>query len=90
MQRKYAFEIISEDGLTRAKPIAIPMEPNHKLAKSTSPLFHMPDMYRLLSSKLIYLTLTRPKLAYTMHILHNSCTALGVIIGMLLSVLFII
>lgn len=44
-QGKYALDIVSEVGLTGAKPIYTPMESNHKLATSTSPFFHMPDQY---------------------------------------------
>lgn len=66
-QRKYVLEIISEAGLYGAKPISTPMEPNHKLAKSTSSPFHIPDRYRRLIGKLIYLTLTYLELSYDVH-----------------------
>lgn len=52
-------EIVSEAGLTGAKPASTPMEPNHKLAKSASPFVHFPDHYHRLIRKLIYVTLTR-------------------------------
>lgn len=68
-QRKYTLEIISEIGLTGAKPVSTSIEPNHQLTKSSRPLFDMPDRYRILIGKLIYLTITHPELAYLVHIL---------------------
>lgn len=47
------------------------MESNHKLVKSTSPLFHMPNRYSRLigKTKLIYLTLIYPELVHAVHTL---------------------
>lgn len=45
------------------------MEPNHKLAESTSYLLDKPEWYRCLIGKLIYLILTHPELAYAVHTL---------------------
>lgn len=47
-QQKYALEIVLEAGLSGAKSISTPIEPNHKLAKSTSAFRDMPDRYRRL------------------------------------------
>lgn len=66
-QRKYTLELISETGLLGAKPTSTPIEPNHNLTKSTSSLFHLPDRYRCLVGKLIYLTITGPDLAFIFH-----------------------
>lgn len=68
-QWKYTLEIISEVGLSEAKPFSIPIEPNHRLATSTLVFFHMLDRYYYLIGKLIYLTLARPKLAFVVHTL---------------------
>ncbi|KAI5670896.1 hypothetical protein M9H77_11260 [Catharanthus roseus] len=68
-QRKYTLEILSEMGLLGAKPASTPVEPNHQLAKASGSLFDNPDSYRRLIGKLIYLTLTRPELAYAVHTL---------------------
>lgn len=68
-QRKYALEIIQDTGLTNSKPATFPMEQNHKLALSESPLLEHPEMYRSLVGRLIYLGVTRPDLAYSVHIL---------------------
>ncbi|KAI5664580.1 hypothetical protein M9H77_23903 [Catharanthus roseus] len=56
-------------GLLGAKPASTPVEPNHQLAKASGSLFDNPDRYRRLIGKLIYLTLTRPELAYVVHTL---------------------
>lgn len=69
-QRKYTLDIKSEVGLLGAKPASFPMEQNHKLAQSTSPLVdNVERQYRRLVGRLIYLSFTRPDLAYSVHIL---------------------
>ena len=67
-QRKYALDIISETGLLGAKPASCPMEPNHSLARATGDLHADPESYRRLVGRLIYLSFTRPYLAYAVHI----------------------
>lgn len=68
-QRKYALDIVTEAGLLGAKDAPVPIEQNHHLAKSDQSF--MPDLerYRLLIGCLIYLTITRPELSYSVHIL---------------------
>lgn len=61
-QCKYVLEILSEIGLSSAKPAFTPLEPNYNLAKDT-------DHYHQLIGKLIYLTFTRPELAYAVYTL---------------------
>ncbi|CAM8998928.1 unnamed protein product [Rhodiola kirilowii] len=68
-QKKYALELISEAGLLGCKPSIIPMDTNHKLGLSTAPVLTDPMPYRRLVGQLIYLTYTRPDLAYHVHIL---------------------
>ncbi|KAJ4717148.1 Retrovirus-related Pol polyprotein from transposon TNT 1-94 [Melia azedarach] len=68
-QRKYALDIISETGLLGAKPAEFPMEQNHKLALVAGKLHDDPEQYRRLIGRLIYLGVTRPDLAYFVHIL---------------------
>lgn len=68
-QRKYALDIISETGLLEAKPAESPMEHHHKLALADGKLLKDVEQYRRLIGRLIYLSVTRPDLAYSMHIL---------------------
>lgn len=68
-QRKYALDIISEAGLLGGKPIDISMEQNHKLALANMEFLDDPELYRRLIGRLIYLSVTRPDLAYSIHIL---------------------
>ena len=61
-QRKYGLDIIAESGNLGSKLILFPMEQNHKLKTSTSPLLDN-------VGRLIYLSYTRPDLAYDVYIL---------------------
>jgi len=66
---------VDECGLLGAKPIEFPMEPNHKLGLATGELLSDPTQYRRLVGRLIYLTLTRPELSYSVHILSQVMQA---------------
>ena len=68
-QRKYALDIVSECGLMGAPPASFPIEPNHHLGESSSPQMEGAESYRRLVGRLIYLSFTRPDLAYSVHIL---------------------
>ncbi|CAH9101687.1 unnamed protein product [Cuscuta europaea] len=68
-QRKYLLDILAETGFGGARPANFPMTQNHRLQLDSSSLFSAPDQYRRLVGKLIYLTLTRPDISYSVHIL---------------------
>ncbi|XP_057958709.1 uncharacterized mitochondrial protein AtMg00810-like [Malania oleifera] len=68
-QRKYALEILEETSFLGAKPCNIPMEPNLEPNEMDGELISDPSSYRILVGKLIYLTITRPDLAYVVHTL---------------------
>ncbi|XP_057521602.1 uncharacterized mitochondrial protein AtMg00810-like [Amaranthus tricolor] len=68
-QRKYTLDIISETGLLGAKPVGFPIEQNHRLGFATGEYMKDPETYRRLVGRLIYLAVTRPDLAYSVHIL---------------------
>ncbi|GJR96370.1 ribonuclease H-like domain-containing protein, partial [Tanacetum coccineum] len=75
-QRKYYLELIDEFGLLASKPSYIPMQPNITLSsepKDDDPLLDNVTDYQKLIGKLIYLTTTRPDIAYTV-----SCLSKGV------------
>ncbi|CAM8982916.1 unnamed protein product [Rhodiola kirilowii] len=63
-QRKYALDLLSDARMMECKPSVIPMDTKHKLSLSTADLLPDPTVYRRLVGKLIYLTVTRPDLAY--------------------------
>lgn len=67
-QRKYAMDIIEESGLLDAPPVYFPMEQNHKLALVDGDLLPDFEPYRRLVGRLISLSVTRPDLAYSVHI----------------------
>ncbi|RVW29739.1 Retrovirus-related Pol polyprotein from transposon RE2 [Vitis vinifera] len=68
-QRKYTLDIVSEAGLLGAKLCGFPIEQNHRLGLANGELLSNPESYRRLVGRLIYLAVTRPDLAYSVHIL---------------------
>ncbi|XP_075101891.1 uncharacterized protein LOC142177315 [Nicotiana tabacum] len=77
-QRKYALEIISELGIGDAKPAWTPLEVNVKLTvpeydkligNEDDNALEDKGQYQRLIGKLLYLTLTRPDIAYTVQAL---------------------
>ena len=68
-ERKYPLEVINERGLLGAKPTEFRKEENHKLALAIERLLNAPTKYQRLIGCLIYLTIIRPDLTYTVHIL---------------------
>ncbi|GKE35556.1 ribonuclease H-like domain-containing protein [Tanacetum coccineum] len=67
-QRKYCLKLIDEFRLLAGKPSNLPMQPNISLTSEpsdTDPLLDNVTEYQKLIAKLIYLTTTRPDIAYT-------------------------
>ncbi|XP_055803494.1 uncharacterized mitochondrial protein AtMg00810-like [Solanum dulcamara] len=79
-QRKYCLELISDMGLSSSKPVGAPIELNQKL---TTVEFHLhfpptdekdkllddPSKYQRLVGRLLYLTITRPDIAFAVQLL---------------------
>ncbi|KAI5390563.1 hypothetical protein KIW84_075751 [Lathyrus oleraceus] len=68
-QQKYVLEINEETGLLGAKLADFPMEQHHKLSLVSGKPIEDPKPYRRLIGRLIYLSVTRSYLAYSVHIL---------------------
>ncbi|CAM8878782.1 unnamed protein product [Rhodiola kirilowii] len=68
-QRKYAMNLLTDHDMVDCKPALTPLPLKHQLSLSTAPVIEDPMIYRKLVGKLIYLTITRPDLAHSVHIL---------------------
>ncbi|XP_026377570.1 uncharacterized protein LOC113271863 [Papaver somniferum] len=68
-QRKYTLDILSENGLLGAKLASSPIDQHHRLALDDGPFYSDSSQYRRLIGRLIYLTITRPELCYSVHVL---------------------
>nr|KYP70478.1 Retrovirus-related Pol polyprotein from transposon TNT 1-94 [Cajanus cajan] len=63
-QRKYAFNILEEIGLTNYKPVDTPMDPNVKLMPNQGEPYPDPGRYQRLVEKLNYFTMTRLDISF--------------------------
>lgn len=61
--------IVAEIGLLGCKPASFSMEQNYKLALVEGALLEDPEKYCRLVGKMIYLTISRPELSYSVDIL---------------------
>jgi hypothetical protein len=64
-QRKYVLDILSDSGILGSKPVITPMEQNLKISQSTGEILADPSPYRRLVGRLLYLTVTRPDISYS-------------------------
>ncbi|XP_019058521.1 PREDICTED: uncharacterized protein LOC109116842, partial [Tarenaya hassleriana] len=66
-QRKYCLDLISDSGFLACKPVSTPLDPGVRLSRDSGVL--LPDIpaYRRLIGRLLYLTITRPDIAYVVH-----------------------
>ncbi|GJY53568.1 ribonuclease H-like domain-containing protein [Tanacetum coccineum] len=77
-QRKYCIELLHEFGMLGCKPTSVPMEPNivlnFEVNNDDLALNNITGYYKLVG-KLIYLTHTRPDIAYSIHCLSQHMHA---------------
>jgi Reverse transcriptase (RNA-dependent DNA polymerase) len=67
-QRKYVLNLLKETGKLRAKPTGTLMETNIKLGPEDDELLSDIGQYQMLVGKLIYLTVTRPDIAFAVSV----------------------
>ena len=68
-QNKYAMDLLKEAGVLSSKPYKLPMDPHLKLQTDVGTPLTDPEVYRKFIGKLIYLTITRPDICYTVQLL---------------------
>lgn len=68
-QKKYTSDIISEFGMAGKKPLQLPMDIHLKLCPEKGDILADPSLYQRLVGKLIYLTITRPDISFSVQLL---------------------
>ncbi|GKV42316.1 hypothetical protein SLEP1_g49726 [Rubroshorea leprosula] len=74
-QVKYASDLVSKAKLNDGKSVSTPLEPNVKLTPMDGSPLSNPTRYRQLVGSLVYLTTTRPDIAYAFHIVSQFMAA---------------
>ncbi|GKV50844.1 hypothetical protein SLEP1_g57527 [Rubroshorea leprosula] len=75
-QVKYAFDLVPKAELNDGKSDSTPLEPNVKLTPMDGSPLSDPTHYRQLVGSLVYLTMTRPDIAYAVHIVSQFMAVL--------------
>ena len=63
-QHKYCLELLDDAGLTGRKPVSTPLDPSIRLSQDIGSLHSDVTGYRRLVGRLVYLTTTRPDIAF--------------------------
>ncbi|KAJ9552004.1 hypothetical protein OSB04_016049 [Centaurea solstitialis] len=74
-QAKYTSDLLSRVGITDQKVLSTPLEPNLHLTPNAGPPLKDATLYRQLVGSLVYLTVTRPDIAYAVHIVSQFMSA---------------
>ncbi|XP_020987665.1 uncharacterized mitochondrial protein AtMg00810-like [Arachis duranensis] len=74
-QAKYASDLLARAKLTDSRIESTPLEPNIRFIPMDGIVLDNPTLYRQLVGKLIYLTITRPDIAYPVHVLSQFLSA---------------
>lgn len=68
-QKKYVMDLLTEYHMVGVKPSKLPLPSKIKLSPSKGEVLSDAQPYQRLLGKLIYLTVTRPNIVYSVHIL---------------------
>ena len=68
-QRHYVLNLLYKFGLTECKPVSTPLDRNLKIDADSGTAVCEPTKYHQLIGSLIYLTITRPDLSYSVGLL---------------------
>ena len=68
-QRHYVLNLLYKFGLTECKPVSTPLDRNLKIDADSGTAVCDPTKYRQIIGNLIYLTITRPDLSYSVGLL---------------------
>ncbi|KAG9458196.1 hypothetical protein H6P81_002704 [Aristolochia fimbriata] len=74
-QVKYAFDLVNRASLSDSKTFDTPLELNVKVRPSDGELLADPTLYRQLVGGLLYLSITRPNISYTVHVVSQFMAA---------------
>lgn len=74
-QRKYTLQLLEDTGYAGSKPSKTPMDPKLRLDNESGELIDNPSHYRQLIGKLLYLTLSRPDITFSVHCLSQFMSA---------------
>ncbi|KAA0026173.1 Retrovirus-related Pol polyprotein from transposon TNT 1-94 [Cucumis melo var. makuwa] len=74
-QAKYASDLLARSGITNSNTASTPLDPNVHLTPYDGVPLEDVSLYRQLVGSLIYLTVTRPDIAYAIHIVSQFMAA---------------
>lgn len=74
-QRKYIHDLLAEHNLLDSKPLTIPFDQHAKLNDKDCPLLFDPAVYRSIVGKLLYLTISRPDISFSVQLLNQFMQA---------------
>ena len=69
-QQKYVTNLLKEIGKLACKPTSTPIDPNHKLGEAKEDVAIDKGMYQRLVGRLIYLSHTKPDIAYVVSVIN--------------------
>ncbi|XP_057730257.1 uncharacterized mitochondrial protein AtMg00810-like [Arachis stenosperma] len=74
-QAKYASDLLARAGITDSRTESTPIEPNVRFTPMDGTILDNLTLYRQLVGGLVYLTVTRPYIAYPVHVLSQFLSA---------------